>query len=104
MKSATYRYPLRLDRGDKKSVDAVVRASGRTINQVLVLSVRKGLPLPEKPSAARLGASPTLSQCPTRFGDGFIPGRTRWTNAPVVILKRFRAKPSRNEFLGYFRL
>ena len=46
MKANTpYRYPLRLDRKDKQSVDAVVRASGRTINQVLVLSVRKGLPL-----------------------------------------------------------
>jgi hypothetical protein len=40
-----YRYPLRLDRKDKQSVDAVVKASGRTINQVLVLSVRRGLPL-----------------------------------------------------------
>ena len=46
MKSnVAYRYPLRLDREDKKSVDAVVKASRRTINQVLVLSVRKGLPL-----------------------------------------------------------
>jgi hypothetical protein len=42
---APYRYPLRLDRKDKQSVDAVVRATGRTINQVLILSVRKGLPL-----------------------------------------------------------
>jgi hypothetical protein len=42
---AAYRYSLRLDRKDKRSVDAVVKASRRTINQVLVLSVRKGLPL-----------------------------------------------------------
>jgi hypothetical protein len=40
-----YRYPLRLDHADRKKVEAVVRASGRTINQVLTLSVRKGLPL-----------------------------------------------------------
>jgi len=46
-KSTLYRYPLRLDRQDKKRVDAVVSATGRTINQVLVLSVRKGLPLAE---------------------------------------------------------
>ena|SRR5438309_4674513 len=46
MKTAVpYRYPLRLDRKDKQGVDAVVRATGRTINQVLILSVRKGLPL-----------------------------------------------------------
>jgi len=41
----TYRYPLRLDPTDKRSVDAVARETGRTINQVLVTSVRKGLPL-----------------------------------------------------------
>ena len=46
--AAPYRYPLRLDRKDKQSVDAVVRASGRTINQVLVLSLRKGLPLAQE--------------------------------------------------------
>jgi len=43
--TTTYRYPLRLDRADKRSVDAVARETGRTINQVLVTSVRKGLPL-----------------------------------------------------------
>jgi len=43
--NTVYRYPLRLDRADKKSVDAVARESGRSINQVLVTSVRKGLPL-----------------------------------------------------------
>ena len=43
--SVPYCYPLRLDRKDKQGVDAVVRETGRTINQVLILSVRKGLPL-----------------------------------------------------------
>jgi hypothetical protein len=42
-----YRYSLRLDAEDKRRVDAVVKASGRTINQVLVLSLRSGLPLAE---------------------------------------------------------
>jgi hypothetical protein len=44
-RAKVYRYPLRLDQVDKRSVEALVRASGRTINQVLTLSVRKGLPL-----------------------------------------------------------
>ena len=46
--SATYRYPLRLARTDKRKVDAVARETGTTINQVLVISVRKGLPLARK--------------------------------------------------------
>jgi hypothetical protein len=52
-----YRYPLRLDPEDKRSVDAVVGASGRTINQVLVLSLRRGLPLAKEalcPEPSRL--------------------------------------------------
>ena len=40
-----YRYTLRLDPADKRSLDAVARETGRTINQVQVTSVRKGLPL-----------------------------------------------------------
>ncbi len=55
--SITYRYPLRLGRADKKSVDAVVRESGRSINQVLITSVRKGLPLARQalsPATGRL--------------------------------------------------
>ena len=40
-----YRYPLRLDSADQRNVASVAKESGRTINQVLVTSVRKGLPL-----------------------------------------------------------
>jgi hypothetical protein len=40
-----YRYPLRLDPLDKSKVDEVVRTSGRSISQVLILSLKKGLPL-----------------------------------------------------------
>ena len=40
-----YRYPLRLDRQDKKNIDEVVKSSSRSISQVLTLSLRKGLPL-----------------------------------------------------------
>jgi hypothetical protein len=56
-KNRIYRYPLRLDQTDKRSIEAVVRASGRTINQVLTLSLRKGLPLAKQalcPDAGRL--------------------------------------------------
>ncbi|SRR6266496_3745049 len=52
---APYRYPLRLDRKDKQGVDAVVRATGRTINQVLILSVRKGLPLAREALSRSVG-------------------------------------------------
>jgi hypothetical protein len=40
-----YRYPLRLDRKDKRNIDEIAKASGRSIGQVLTLSIRKGLPL-----------------------------------------------------------
>src|SRR6266404_2145798 len=40
-----YKYPLRLPREDELEVAALVRHSGQSINSVLILSIRKGLPL-----------------------------------------------------------
>ena len=61
-----YRYPLRLDRSDKGKIDAVVRASGRTINQVLTLSVRKGLPLAKEALCASVGRLTNVEPVPDR--------------------------------------
>ena len=50
-----YNYALRLDRTDEKAIAAVVKETGLSINSILVLSIRKGLPLASqslaKPSA-----------------------------------------------------
>src|SRR5438128_2352181 len=46
--SSIYRYPLRLHQRDKKNVETVARVTGSTINQVLVTSIRKGLPLAQE--------------------------------------------------------
>jgi hypothetical protein len=40
-----YRYPLRLPAEDEPALEEAVRASGRSINTVLVLAIWKGLPL-----------------------------------------------------------
>lgn len=40
-----YRYPLRLPNEDSAAVSALVKASGQSINAVLLLAIRKGLPL-----------------------------------------------------------
>jgi hypothetical protein len=40
-----YRYPLRLSVEDETAVARVVKQTGQSINQVLVVSIRKGLPL-----------------------------------------------------------
>ena len=40
-----YQYPLRLDRQDGAAVAQIVKETGQSINSVLVLSIRKGLPL-----------------------------------------------------------
>jgi hypothetical protein len=61
-----YRYPLRLEQIDKRRVEAVVRASGRTINQVLTLSVRKGLPLAEQALCADAGRLTNVEPVPDR--------------------------------------
>jgi hypothetical protein len=46
MKSKTaWQYPLRLDKRDGARVAQIVKETGRSINSVLALSIRKGLPL-----------------------------------------------------------
>ena len=46
MKSGrAYNYPLRLDQDDGAAVARIVKETGQSINSILVLSIRKGLPL-----------------------------------------------------------
>jgi hypothetical protein len=40
-----YRYPLRLPAEDEPEIAELVKQSGQSINSVLVLCIRKGLPL-----------------------------------------------------------
>jgi len=63
-RAKVYRYPLRLDQLEKRKVEAVVRASGRTINQVLTLSVRKGLPLAKEALCADAGKLTNVEPVP----------------------------------------
>jgi hypothetical protein len=63
-RAKVYRYPLRLDQADKRNIEAVVRASGRTINQVLTLSVRKGLPLAKQALCADNGRLTNVDPVP----------------------------------------
>jgi len=43
--SKEYRYPLRLPLEDEPAIAELVKQSGQSINSVLVLCIRKGLPL-----------------------------------------------------------
>src|SRR5438046_1197197 len=43
-----YRYPLRLPLEDEPQIAELVKKSGQSINSVLVLCIRKGLPLASK--------------------------------------------------------
>jgi hypothetical protein len=46
MKSkTTYQYPLRLDKRDGVAVAQIAKETGQSINSVLALSIRNGLPL-----------------------------------------------------------
>jgi len=44
-RAGEYGYALRLPKKDKSAVSKVAKATGQSINSVLVLSIRKGLPL-----------------------------------------------------------
>jgi hypothetical protein len=66
-RTKVYRYPLRLEQLDKRKVEALVRASGRTINQVLTLSVRKGLPLAREALCADQSRLTNVEPVPDRI-------------------------------------
>ena len=53
-KAEEYGYALRLPKKDKSAVSRVAKQTGQSINSVLVLSIRKGLPLAQ----AALSPSP----------------------------------------------
>jgi len=57
-----YAYALRLPKKDKSAVSKVAKETGQSINSVLVLSIRKGLPLARaalsSPSARVTGVDP----------------------------------------------
>jgi hypothetical protein len=59
-----YRYPLRLTVEDESAVARVVKQTGQSINQVLVVSIRKGLPLALKALGHEPGRVTTVDPLP----------------------------------------
>ena len=59
-----YSYALRLDRGDEKAIAAVVKETGLSINSLLVLSIRKGLPLARESLAKNSSRVTTVNPLP----------------------------------------
>ena len=49
-----YGYALRLPKKDKSAVSRVAKETGQSINSILVLSIRKGLPLAQAALSAPL--------------------------------------------------
>ena len=65
MKSRTaYQYPLRLDKRDGAAVAQIVKETGQSINSVLALSIRKGLPLARQALARAPGRVTTVDPLP----------------------------------------
>jgi hypothetical protein len=59
-----YRYPLRLPIEDEPQIAELVKKSGQSINSVLVLCIRKGLPLASKALGHSSGRLTTVDPLP----------------------------------------
>src|SRR5271169_3207618 len=59
-----YRYPLRLPSEDEPKISELVKSSGRSINSVLVLCIRKGLPLARQALVQDTGRVTTVEPLP----------------------------------------
>jgi len=59
-----YRYPLRLPLEDEPQIAELVKKSGQSINSVLVLCIRKGLPLASQALCQAGGRVTTVDPLP----------------------------------------
>src|SRR5437899_11365625 len=59
-----YRYPLRLPMQDEPAITDLVKKSGQSINSVLVLCIRKGLPLVRQALFQETGRVTTVDPLP----------------------------------------
>jgi hypothetical protein len=59
-----YKYPLRLPREDKPAVTELVKQSGQSVNAVLVLCIRQGLPLARQVLCRRSGRVTAVDPLP----------------------------------------
>src|SRR5436190_14042701 len=60
-----YRYPLRLPLEDEPQIAELVKKSGQSINSVLVLCIRKGLPLARQALCQNGGRVTGVNPLPT---------------------------------------
>jgi hypothetical protein len=66
-RTGEYGYALRLPKKDKSAVSRVAKETGQSINSVLVLSIRKGLPLAHTALAAPLSRVTGVDPLPDKI-------------------------------------
>ena len=64
VKAKEYKYPLRLPRQDERKVAQLVKASGQSMNSVLILCIRKGMPLARQALCENSGRVTTVDPLP----------------------------------------
>jgi len=86
-----YRYPLRMPAADSKAVAEVVKATGHSINSVLLLALRKGLPLARQTLSVEQGRVTNVDPLPKsvldriyRQPDRDEAGEKRWMRAQAA--------------------
>ena len=64
-----YRYPLRMPAADSKALAEVVKSTGQSINSVLLIALRKGLPLARQTLCAEQGRVTNVDPLPNSVLD-----------------------------------
>jgi hypothetical protein len=61
-----YKYPLRLPREEEPQIAALAKESGQSTNSILILCIRKGLPLVREALCQNSGRVTTVDPLPER--------------------------------------
>ena len=87
-----YRYPLRLPLEDEPAIAEVVEASGQSINSVLVLCIRQGLPLVRKALCPNSGRVTTVDPLPESVLECLYAGKDELEGITAAQLSTFQSQ------------
>ena len=90
--ASDYKYPLRLPREDEPAVAELVKKSGQSINSVLVLCIRQGLPLARQALNQRCGRVTAVDPLPESVLERIYAKQDELKGVTAQQLMRFQSR------------
>ena len=92
MTGKEYKYPLRLPQEDEPPIADLARELGQSINSVLVLCIRKGLPLVRETLCRNNGRVTTVDPLPESVLERIYAGKDELEGVTAEQLIKFQSQ------------